>query len=263
MKNPQILRESYRIRSVVRAAQILELLRTSDGKASLNELSKRSELPKPSVFRLLRTLEDVGLVDRADGSDVYKLGIRCLELGHAYLNQATFRSEARPVLEKLRSAFNETVHLGVLDDELRVVYIEKLETQHAVGLMMSRVGKTSPSYCTGIGKALLANLQSDPVNVLQERGMLRRYTPTTKCSPQELRDELATIRACGSSFDLEEHEPGVRCVASPIKDDQGLVAAISIAGPAHRLPYGLLQGKLADATLAGANEISRKIGGRA
>ncbi|WP_172620748.1 IclR family transcriptional regulator [Rubrobacter xylanophilus] len=248
------------MRAVERASSILEALRIC-GKATLHDLARRSGLPKPSAFRMLRTLENAGLVERLPDTDLYRLGVRCLILGQAYLEQTDLRAEARPILERLREEFDETVHLAVLDGELRVVYLDKLETAHAVGLMMSRVGRTVPSYCTGIGKALLANQTGDPVSCLEENGMLLRYTPNTICDPHALRKELKSVRERGYALDLEEHEPGVRCVASPVFGPDGsVVAGISIAGPANRLPKKLLQGKLAEATMRAAREISYRMG---
>lgn len=164
-------------------------------------------------------------------------------------------------MERLRTEFDETIHLAVLDDELRVVYLEKLETPHAVGLMMSRVGRTVPSYCTGIGKALLAYQEGDPVAELEARGALRAYTPSTIYEPGAVRRELETIRGLGFALDLEEHEPGVRCVSCPVRGSRGeVIAAISIAGPTQRLPKKLLKGKLAEATKTAAREISHRLG---
>lgn len=250
----------YDVRAVVRAARLLELLRASDGGASLNELAVRSGLAKASVFRMVRTLEGIGFVERVDGSDTYRLGVRCLELGRAYLDQTDLRREALPLLERLRDRFDETVHLGVLDDEYRVVYLEKLDSTQAIGIMMSRVGKTAPSYCTGLGKALLAARSDDPVAALVERGALKRHTPRTIHRPTELRRELARIGRQGYALDLEEHEPGVRCVACAIEGPGGAVAALSIAGPAQRLPEESLRGELAVAARDAAREIERKLG---
>jgi DNA-binding IclR family transcriptional regulator len=253
---------SYGVRAVERAVLVLELLRVADGGLSLRELSRRSELPKASVFRMLRTLEATGLVERLPATDVYRLGVRCLELGQAYLEQVDLRSEARPVLERLRREFDETVHLAVLDDELRVVYLDKLETPHAIGLMMSKVGKTVPSYCTGIGKALLAHVEGDPVATLEAQGVLRAYTPSTIHDPDGLRRDLAAVRKRGFSLDLEEHEPGVRCVGCPVMGPRKeLLAAISIAGPTQRLPKRLLQGNLATGIMMAAREIGYRLGG--
>lgn len=252
---------AYHVRAVERAVLVLEVLRTAEGSLPLKELARRADLPKPSMFRLLRTLEKTGLVERRGEAGRYKLGVRCLELGQAYLEQADLRSEAAPILERLRAEFDETIHLAVLDDELRVVYLEKLETPHAVGLMMSRVGRTVPAYCTGIGKALLAGLDGDPVARLESHGTLRAYTPNTIYKPDEVRGELEAVRERGFALDLEEHELGVRCVSSSVTGSRGeIVAAISIAGPAQRLPKKLLKGKLAEATMSAAREISRRLG---
>jgi DNA-binding IclR family transcriptional regulator len=251
----------YVVRAVVRAAQLLEILRTSDGGAGLAELAARSGLAKASAFRMLRTLEEIGLVERVPGSERYRLGVRCLEFGQAYLEQIDLRREALPVMQRVRAEFNETIHLGVLDDRLRVVYLEKLDSAHAVGIMMSRVGRTAPSYCTGIGKALLAAHDGDPVALLDEWGELRRYTPNTTFKPAQLRRELALIRERGYALDLEEHEHGVRCVAAAIAGPVGgPPAAISIAGPAERMPEELLRGELAEGAVAAARDIQKRIG---
>jgi DNA-binding IclR family transcriptional regulator len=254
-------RDGYTIRAVVRAAQLLEILRTSDGGASMQELVDHSGLAKPSIFRMIRTLEQIGLVERIPGQERYRLGVRCLEFGQAYLEQIDLRREALPVMKRLLVEFNETVHLGVLDDRLRVVYLEKLDSAHAVGIMMSRVGRTAPSYCTGLGKALLSAYEGDPVTLLAERGELQRHTANTLCDPDELRIELVRIRERGYSLDLEEHEPGVRCVATVVRGPDGrAAAAISIAGPAQRMPKELLKGQLAEAAISAARAIGRRIG---
>lgn len=263
MADASTVQDGYRVRAVIRAADILEVLRNSKGGATLNELSSGTGIAKASVFRMVRTLEETGLVERVPGTESYRVGVKCLQLGQAYLEQTDLRQEARPVLERLRSEFGETVHLGVLDDEGRVVYIEKLETKHAVGLMMSRVGKTSPAYCTGLGKSLLAFSDEDVVSRLLERGALQRYTANTICDPEELRQRLHEIRDLGYSIDLEEHETGVRCVAAPVIDAEDKpIAALSITGPSERIPEGLLYGDLAVAVSSAAREIGARLGGQ-
>ncbi len=116
----------YAVRAVVRAARLLELLRSAQGGMTLQELTDASGLAKASVFRMLKTLEQVALVERLPRVERYRLGVRCLELGQAYLDNVDLRREALPVMEQLRDECNETIHLGLLDDELRVVYVEQL-----------------------------------------------------------------------------------------------------------------------------------------
>jgi DNA-binding IclR family transcriptional regulator len=144
---------------------------------------------------------------------------------------------------------------------MRVVYLEKLESTQAVGIMMSRVGRTAPSFCTGLGKAMLAMVPGDPVSDLAERGALRAYTDNTISETDALRTELDRIRKRGYSLDLEEHEKGVRCVGAAILGPHGdMLAGLSISGPAHRLPERVLRGQLAEAAQAAAAEIGRRLG---
>lgn len=261
MTDSPTVQDGYRVRAVVRAADILEVLRRSKGGATLNELSTGTGIAKASVFRMARTLEETGLIERVPGTEAYRVGVRCLQLGQAYLEQTDLRQEARPVLERLKSEFGETVHLGVLDDEHRVVYIEKLETEHAVGLMMSRVGKTSQSFCTGLGKALLATIEESRIDDVLESLPLQKYTSNTIFEPYALRQELNRIRERGYATDLEEHEPGVHCVAVSIVDGRGNpVAAVSVSGPAQRLPEEMMHDKLAPRVVSSAAEISRRLG---
>lgn len=251
----------YEVRSISRAIEILGHVQDGPAGLSLNDLVQRSGLTKPTVFRMVRNLENAELLERVPGTDIYRLGLRCVRLGQVYLSQIDFRREALPVLERLRDAYNETVHLAVLDGDLRVVYLEKLEASHAVGIMMSAVGRSAPSYCTGLGKALLAARDDDPVAMLERRGELVPSTPTTIWSPDALRQELQTVRERGYALDHGEHEPGVRCVATTIRGARGeVVAALSLAGPADRMPEGLLTGELAQAAVKAGSEISRRLG---
>jgi IclR family KDG regulon transcriptional repressor len=255
--------DGYRIRAVVRAAEIMELLAAADGGATLNELAAGAKLPKASAFRMLRTLEEVGFAERVLNSERWRLGVRCLQLGQAYLEQVDLRREALPVMEQLRDELNETVHLAVLNDHLDVVYLEKLESTHAVGIMMSRVGRTAPAFCTGVGKALLAVHPGDPAGLLEARGVLKRYTPNTIHDTDALRAELALVRERGFALDFEEHEPGVRCVAAAFASPAGgPAAAISVSGPASRMPKAEVQGRLAQAVVASARDIGRRMGAR-
>jgi IclR family transcriptional regulator, KDG regulon repressor len=257
-------RDNYHgVRVVLRAAQLLDLLRRSDGGATLTELSQTSGIAKPTVFRILRTLKQTGLVERVPASDSYRLGVRCLELGQAYLEQTDLRREAKPVLQDLRDRFNETVHLAVLDDDLRVVYLEKLEGGQAIGIMMSRVGGTAPSFCTGLGKALLAYTPGDVVGRLDSSGQLVRHTKNTLAVPDDLRRELERIRERGYALDLEEHEKGVRCAAVAVPGPEGeVLAAISLAGPGQRLSERRLRTELAPAVMDAAAAIGVRLGAR-
>lgn len=224
----------YNIRVLDRAFRILELL--SDGKPrTLQELSGEIGLHTSTTFRQLATLVHYRYAQRNEQTNQYTLGLSCLELARAYYEGNDLRSVAMPELEKLRNETKETVHLAILD-QMEIVYIEKLQGLHAIGLMGSRVGGRSPAYCTGVGKVLLAYLAPGVIKDYFIKRKLHRYTDNTITSFAALVSELTSIHNQGYALDHGEHEFEVCCVATPIFDmRRDVIAALSISGPTDRL----------------------------
>jgi DNA-binding IclR family transcriptional regulator len=249
----------YNIRVLDRAFRILSLL--SDGKArTLQELSEGIELSTSTTFRLLSTLSFYRYVQRNEQNGQYSLGLACLELSQAYYESNDLRRVALPELETLRDEVKETVHLAVLD-QMEVVYLEKLPGLHAIGLMGSRVGGRAPSYCTGVGKVLLAYLRPELVRDYYAARGLPYFTPTTITTLEGLAAELDIIRRKGYALDRGEHEDEVRCVATPIFNLRGEVtAALSISGPAGRMEPLDENCEMVQQAVQTAGTISMKLG---
>jgi DNA-binding IclR family transcriptional regulator len=251
----------YNIRVVDRAVSVLNAL--SDGTPrTLTELSKELDINSSSTFRLLATLRSHNLVQLEDSTGNYRLGLACLELSRAYHTGDEVRQAALLEMKVLRDDTMETVHLGVLDD-MEIVYLEKLEGLHAIGLMSSRVGRRAPAHCTGLGKALMA--YSDPSFIQDkiEQINLKKYTDTTINSKAELLNHLEHVRQRGYALDIGEHEKEVRCVAAPIFDQYGkTVAAISVSGPSGRIDPVEHNHEIIARTLLAADNISKNLGYR-
>jgi DNA-binding IclR family transcriptional regulator len=119
--------------------------------------------------------------------------------------------------------------------DCEVVYVEKIDSYQTLR-MYSQIGRRSPMYCTGLGKALLAYLAPHELKVFLKRKELHRHTEHTLTTSKALLAELEQIREQGYALDNEEHEEGIRCVAAPVFGFRGqAVAAISVAGPTLRL----------------------------
>lgn len=249
----------YNIRVVDRAISVLNVL--ADGKPrTLTELSKEIEINSSTTFRLLATLLSHNFIKQENSTGQYRLGLACLELARAYSTGNEIRHIALPVLEALRNATKETVHLAVLD-ELEIIYLEKLEGLHAIGLMSSRVGRRAPAYCTGIGKALLAQIDSDLIASLLQDITLKQYTDMTIVDERKLLAHLELVRNRGYALDLGEHENDVRCVAAPVFDQTGkTVAAISVSGPKDRIDPVESNHLLIEQTTEAASTISSQLG---
>jgi IclR family acetate operon transcriptional repressor len=228
--------------SVDRALRVLETLGEHGSGATLDELATVTRLPKSSLHRTLSALRARGFATQhVDGR--YLLGSEMLRVAFGFYDRLDVRVLLRPTLERLRDELNETVHLGVLDDA-DVVYVDKLEPAQPIALT-SKIGGRNPAHSTAIGKALLAWTYATPEAIaawVTRSGPLARRTSRTIVEPQALAREMTRIRADGFAKDMEESEPGVRCVAAPVLFGSAPpAAAISISAPKERLPAARLR----------------------
>jgi len=248
------------VQSVYRALQLLRYICTADDHrgVSLPELTEFIGLSKPSVYRLVWTLQAFHFVSKDPQTGLYRPGSGLLELAHQGLERLELRNVALPYLEGLWRKTNETVHLAVLDAG-EVVYLEKRESQQTIR-MYSAVGRRAPAHCTGLGKAMLAFLSpSERRRILEKKG-LRAYTRRTITSLVSFERECKKIRREGYALDLGEHEPDIRCVAAPIFDHTGRpIAALSVAIPAFRTDQNHLE-NLGPEVVQTAQAVSAKLG---
>ena len=252
--------ERYLIRAVERALVLLKVFSPTEPELSLTEVSSRLGLNTSTTFRLLTTLETHDFVEHNSDTGKYHLGVACLQLGSVYLSQVSLRSQALPLLEALRNGCEETVHLTILD-RMEVVYLEKLEGLLPIGFMSSRVGSRAPAYCTGVGKALLAYEAPDEVRRFYSEHGLKRYTESTIVDVEQLLAELAEIRSRGFAIDNQEHEAGVKCVATPVRDHQEkVVGALSISGPVQRMDEKIAEMDLVSKAINTSRQISTQLG---
>jgi DNA-binding IclR family transcriptional regulator len=242
--------------TVDKALRILELLGQEE--LRLVDLSARMGEHKSTVQRLLVTLHNRGFVRQDERTKRYSVGLKVLQLASLALADMDLREAARDPMQRLGDLTQETVHLGVYD-EPQIVYIDKIESTFPIR-MYSRVGARAESYCTGIGKALIAFLTDYEFERYLRRVSFMRFTPHTITSAERLRDEVVRIRAQGYALDLQEHEEGVRCAAAPVFRLDGRVAgSISVAAPAFRKSESDIEG-LAPAVVEAARQISMNLG---
>jgi DNA-binding IclR family transcriptional regulator len=247
------------LKSLGKAIRVLQAFSLQEPRLPLTEIARRTGLPLSTTHRILTTLREAGLIEQEAGRELYRLGLKLLELGSMVLANMEVHREALPFIEELARETGETVHLGVFDGT-QVVSIEKIESPRALASHVT-IGKGAPAYCTGVGKALLA-FQPEPVLDAVCRGGFVRYTAHTIVQPARLRRELARVRAQGYAVDNAEHQPDVRCVAAPVRDHSGrVVASLSVSGPATRLPRDRVPA-LAARTRAVAARLSSRLGYR-
>jgi DNA-binding IclR family transcriptional regulator len=223
----------YFMSSLSRALEILDLLsKHSDMKAI--EISKELSLNKSSTFKMLYTLEKNKYVSKSENG-LYSLGIKFALYGTIVLEKYSIRSLAKPFLEELRNECNETVHLGVLDEDLNVIFIAK-ESSKASVRMASKEGIKMPFYLTALGKVLVANHLNEQMIEKIKTYDLKKSTDNTNTDHAILLERLYNTKKQGYGEDLEENEEGLISFSAPINNPRGeTIAAVSISGPAYRV----------------------------
>ena len=193
-----------------------------------SELVRLSTYPKATLYRFLQTLTNQQLLTYDATDQTYNLGVRLLHLAHTAWKNATIAPVARPHLRALMIEVGETIHLAQMDNG-QVIFVDKYKAVDQFETL-AQAGMVAPSYCTGVGKAMLAFLRPEE----RERALLQQaylqYTPSTIKNAPSLAAELDEVRRSGVAYDREEHQRGIISIAAPILADSGTVlGAVSIA----------------------------------
>lgn len=249
---------SYSIAVVGRTLDVLEALGDAHEPLGTTDFARQLGMTKSAVFRILVTLEERGYVTKNPVTARYTLGPRLASLGERALSGIDLRQVARPVMERLHTAFGETVNLGVMEAG-EIIYIDMVESTHGLR-MAAKIGSRHPAHSTALGKAMLAFLPEEQLNAALS-AHLSAQTSHTITKPAALREQLRGIRARGVSEEVGENEEGARCLGVALFDLHGLpTAALSISAPETRIDDARSE-EIARALRNASNDITHAIGG--
>lgn len=223
------------VKSAERVFDLMETIgRKGDG-ATFGSLHTDLRIPKSSLHSLLGVLVNRGYVDLDQTSRRYSIGIRTWETGQTYQRHHRLLRVAVPVLDGIVAKENETAQLATLSGRDNI-YLAKVDSTHPLRLQ-SEVGTRLSAHATGVGKALLAQLDKQDVVARFGRGKLPVITPTTYKTVDALLEELEFTRQRGFAVDNAEYTPGVFCVAVPVYEagDERAVVALSVSVPTMRV----------------------------
>ena len=223
----------YRIKVLQKAFRLLELFYEQVEELSATEITEKLQYNKTTVFRIISNLEEEGYLEKNPETGKYRLGMKLFFLGSLVRPYRHLKSTAKPLLRSLNQQTGETVHLAVLHKN-KALYLDKIESNHNVRVVVSQVGQKLPAHCSGVGKVLLAYLPEDNVKQAVEETGLPSFTQNTITTWNQLSLELEKVRSQGFAQDNEEIEMGLKCVAAPVFLDNQVVAALSVSVPKDR-----------------------------
>ncbi|MFC4066690.1 IclR family transcriptional regulator domain-containing protein [Actinoplanes subglobosus] len=213
------------IEALARGLDVLRTFRPGVPSMTLSEIAGVTGLARPTVRRILITLETLGYVRGAGRG--YALTPRVLDLGMAYVNSLSMWDVARPHMEKLVAQTNESTSMAQLDGS-DIVYVARVAVPKIVTLAVN-IGTRFPAAATSMGKVLLAALPPAAVpGVLAEAsrsGIAARWQP----AEAELEASLREVRAKGWALADQDLAPGIRSVATGVRDGHGtVIAAVNV-----------------------------------
>ena len=244
-------RSSPSVKSAARVFDLLEHIGRQQNGVTFSAISRDLNIPKSSLHALLDVMTTREYLEFQPERKTYSLGIRLWETGQAYHRDHHVVREARATLESIVARVNETAQLAKLVG-CENIYLSKVDSSHPLRLQ-SEVGGRLSAHATGVGKALLAQLDDGEVRRRFGTGALQSYTSKTIPTVRSLIAELAVIRRRGFAIDNEEYTPGVFCVAVPVFETGGVATtAVSITVPitrAARESLAMILAVVADASL--------------
>jgi DNA-binding IclR family transcriptional regulator len=225
------IQERYIIPNLRNACRILKLLGTRTDGLKVADIGRALDVPVTTTLRIMATLHSEGLV-RKSGTE-YELGPVLIQLGAASLAGTEIRDAAVPILERLTSLTDETSHLAIPCDN-RSLIVAVQDSSHPLRAA-SRPGFLAELYCSSTGKTFLAFLHQDRLEEVLGAERPAKRTPQTLTKISELKQEVKLTRERGYAVDNEEFALGIRCLAAPVFDATGgLAAAIGITASTVR-----------------------------
>jgi IclR family pca regulon transcriptional regulator len=251
--------------SLERGLAILASFNSDRPLIGVSELSRDLDLSRSTAHRYLTTLARLDYLLQDPDSKRYRLGPKVLDLGFSAINSMGLREISAPHLRRLSDETQHTVNLAILDG-VDVVYIERCRTarpdQHEIDLNL-HVGARLPTYCTAMGKAILAFVAEERREEIIGLIDFAPRGPNTHTDPDAFRADLARIRVSGLAVNDEELAYGLRSIAAPIHSHSGeVLAALNLAVHRTMVTMDELIERYGPAVTKAAHDISLSMGHR-
>ncbi len=216
-----------------KALSVLEAIVQDVRPLGVVDIAEELNVPRQTAHRVIRQLEQLGLLHKDPSRERYIPGSRLRTLAINTISSVQSTRGTHAVLQQLVDEINETCNIGMLDGN-EIIYIDRAECDWPLRVQL-RPGSHVPVHCTAIGKLMLANLGPDQRQQTLRTMDMRKFTKNTITDPQLLEAQLDQIAAQGYSINNQEDAIGLIAIAVPIHDPNGaIVAGLGVHAPEPR-----------------------------
>jgi IclR family transcriptional regulator, KDG regulon repressor len=244
--------------AINKAFEILEVFLKTGDELSISDVSELTKISSSTAHRITSILVKRGYINQKRKRGKYALSPQKLvELLGIIRKRLNIRTVALPYMNELSQVVDEAVEMALRSGNI-AFNLEAVNLNHILNLRPE--SDTFNLYSTGVGKVFLAYMSERELKEYLSKVPLKPRTPYTITKVDELKRELNKIRRNGVAFDNEEHDMGMRMVASPVMDWEGnVVAAVGIMGYSRRISKQRMT-SLAPTVKDYALKISRALG---
>lgn len=217
--------------SLHKGLTVLNRILSDRGQTPLAELMADLSIPASTLHRLTAALIDQGLIARtAHGR--YEAGFQLANAMEGVSAGAQLAKISRPVLKTMARSTGATAHLGILEADM-VTYLVKETIPSSSGsgtAPFAREGGQLEAYCSGVGKVLLAHLETSERKKYLSSGPFVALTHNTITAPDELEQALNQVLENGFAIDDREVADDLFCISVPVRTrGNKVIAAISLS----------------------------------
>ncbi len=240
-----------------RLIQILEYL-SKNSPATIARIMEALEIPRASVFRLIRLLSETGYIRKSADGRGYVLGLQLFALSRGVIRNMEIIKAAHPALRWLLKKTGCTAELAIPFDKHRLIYIDKSESAEDVMIYAQPGTIIEHPHTLAHGKIYLANMEKSHLNEYL-KSKLVPYTEYTILKAKQIRDELITIRKRNWAKDINEHRYGIsRFSAGIFNKNNSLIGVIGIAG-STKLLFSKQENSIGKLILESAKIVQRNL----
>lgn len=202
-----------RVPAIDKCFSILEFMTETRRPLGFTEIVRELDLNKSTVFNILHTLDDLGIVDKGpDG--LFNLGSKLFILGKAAAVGSDLIRTIHPYLEKINSEYRLSTFFGILSGK-NVIIIDKADKAQKIKIS-SEIGMKISVFAGVAGKALLSQLPESAIDDTLQNYKINKYTQKTITDKSILKKDILKVRETGIAYDMEEYIEGLVAVAVPI-----------------------------------------------
>lgn len=216
------------VRSLQRGLEILRYVNASGG-AKPSQIAKALDLPRPTVYRLLQTLEETGYIALSASSNLVRVTRLAGSLGDGAQRNSEICRVAAPLLAQYAAKLVWPLDLSIYDNAAMVIEetthgrsplsIDRAMTGFRMPVLRTSAGRAYLAFCPDRERELIVNHLNrlgDPADLFfLQNGWLERMVTETRARGYALRD-FGEFRAQTAS------------IAVPVFSDGVLMASISM-----------------------------------